>query len=95
MQIIKDDIHTWYQEWKRNPMHSHRTMYYDIHTGRMQWINRSDSERPDVFMPVIGLDVVKREYPEWEWALRCTIEYIREKSHKSVSPDGKQERCAL
>jgi len=80
MEMISESIYSRYYKWKRNPMQSYQVEYYNICAGHMQWINGRDNERPDVWVSDIGLAAVRREYPEWEWAIRCAIEYIRAKS---------------
>ena len=68
-QFINDALFRRYNKWNRATKVRHQAEYYNMRTGRWQWINGKDLDQEEVVRPEVhvidfGLDVVKREYPE-------------------------------
>ena len=84
MQMIREALTRRYYKWNRASRQRHLAEYYNMRAGCELWINGKDlkheEEQVGTVVPDMGLAVVKREYPEWEWPLRCAIEYIRAKT---------------
>ena len=84
-QVINEALIRRYCKWMTNKKQPHQAEYYNMHTGCWMWINGKDLDQEEevgeIRSPVadMGLAVVKLEYPEWEWVLRCAIEHIRAK----------------